>query len=411
MIGHTTRARFLFREINERGFQLPLGSVTKDGGVEFRHDLDISVWNPGDDTSSYKRVKPNDFVIGLRSFQSGIGHSSIETIVSPAYTVLRPTSSVIDSGYFRHLFKSDVFISRLENIAQGIRQGRTIATEDFYNLGLPVPGLEEQRAIADYLDAETARIDALIAKKQQLLAAIEERTSSVIFRGITGHLTSHSSDRRESGIAWVGPLPTHYGTPTLGANYRTQLGKMLNAEAASGSDQRPYLKNTNVKWDSFEMSDLPTMTFDSDDRVRCALRSGDLLVCEGGEVGRAAVWPGSSQEVYFQKALHRVRSIRDGNTRFLMYCLWAAATLNVFTEEGNQSTIVHLTGEKLREHRFPWPPPEEQGQIVEALDAQRTRASAIADRLLRQTTLLVEHRQALITSAVTGQHRIPRVAR
>lgn len=86
------RGRLLFREVNERGCDLPLASVTRDGGVEFRSDLNISVWNPGDDISSYKRVLPGDFVIGLRSFQSGIGASTIEGLVSPAYTVLRPIS-------------------------------------------------------------------------------------------------------------------------------------------------------------------------------------------------------------------------------------------------------------------------------------------------------------------------------
>ena len=72
------RGRHLFREVNERGFDLPLASVTRDGGVEFRSDLDFAVWNPDDDTSHYKRVRPQDFVIGLRSFQSGIGFSTLE---------------------------------------------------------------------------------------------------------------------------------------------------------------------------------------------------------------------------------------------------------------------------------------------------------------------------------------------
>ena len=120
------RGRYLFREVNERGYDLPLASVTRHGGVEFRSDLDISVWNPASNTSHYKRVGLGDFVIGLRSFQSGIGHSTLEGLVSPAYTVLRPVSSQVLGGFFKHLFKSDIYISRLENVAQGIRQGRTI---------------------------------------------------------------------------------------------------------------------------------------------------------------------------------------------------------------------------------------------------------------------------------------------
>jgi type I restriction enzyme S subunit len=152
------------------------------------------------------------------------------------------------------------------------------------------------------------------------------------------------------------------------------------------------------------------MHFGPEDRARCALREDDLLVCEGGEVGRAAVWPGEPADVYFQKAIHRVRPVAAGNTRFLMYCLRAAAHLKVFAIEGNQSTIVHLTGEKLREHRFPFPPLDEQAHIVIALDAQRDGLCGMMKRVRRQVSLLKEHRQALITAAVTGELGIPGAA-
>ena len=199
----------------------------------------------------------------------------------------------------------------------------------------------------------------------------------------------------------MGLVPRHFGTPWLGAFHTAQLGKMLNADAAAGPEQHPYVKNTNVQWDGFDLEDLPTMTFDSDDRRRCELRPGDLLVCEGGEVGRSAVWSQTSQ-VYFQKALHRVCPLIKGNPRFLMYCFWAAASLNVFSVEGNQATIVHLTGEKLRSHRFPWPPLEEQERIVSIIDSNRRKIDRAATSMELQVERLAERRQALITAAVTG---------
>lgn len=402
------RGRYLFREVNERGFDLPLASATRDGGVEFRSDLDFAVWNPDDNTSHYKRVRPHDFVIGLRSFQSGIGYSNLEGLVSPAYTVLRPISSEVHGGFFKHLFKSDYYISRLDNVSQGIRQGRTISTEDFYDIQISVPSVSEQRAIAHYLDTESARIDALISKKRQLIKLLEERADSVVFNGIRGRLTSSESPVVPARIEWLGTIPQHYGTPWLGAYHTTQLGKMLNMKAASGPEQYPYIKNANVKWDHFDLEELPTMTFDVDDRRRCELRPGDVVVCEGGEVGRSAVWS-HHDEIFFQKALHRVRPVTKNIPRFLMYCLWSAAKLNVFAVEGNQSTIVHLTGEKLREHRFPWPPLDEQDRIVSLIDAERGRVDEAVKRLERQVLLLSERRQALITSVVTGEIPVPEI--
>lgn len=84
--------------------------------------------------------------------------------------------------------------------------------------------------------------------------------------------------------------------------------------------------------------------------------------------------------------------------------------MNVFAVEGNQATIVHLTGEKLREHRFPWPPLTEQREIVRRLDESRVKIEAMVDRLTQQIELLTERRQALITAAVTGELEIPGVA-
>jgi type I restriction enzyme S subunit len=209
------RNRFLFREVNDRGFDLPLASVTRDGGVEFRSDLDISVWNPGDDVSHYKRVRPGDFVIGLRSFQSGIGSSQIEGLVSPAYTVLRPTSTLVEFGFFKHLFKSDTFVSRLENVAQGIRQGRTIATEDFYDIYVAVPPRSKQRAIADYLDAETTRIDALITKKRRMNELVQEQVHAERLRSVdaaadTG--SARASTHRSRGWTPSEPLGSAHGS-------------------------------------------------------------------------------------------------------------------------------------------------------------------------------------------------------
>ena len=409
MRAESVRARFLFREVAEKGHDLPLGSVTKDGGVEFRSDLNVSVWNPGDDVSGYKRVRKDDFVIGLRSFQSGIGLSAIEALVSPAYTVLRPISKQVHPPFFRYLFKSSAYISRLENVAQGIRQGRTISSEDFYNIEVQVPPLAEQKAIADYLDRETTRIDALIEKKQSMISLLEKRFESSVFACVTYGLDSTVA-MREVHQQWVGQIPEHWGMPTVSMNFDLQLGKMLNAESAEGPDQYPYLRNANVQWDRFDFDDLASMHFNSYDRQRCELKVGDVLVCEGGEVGRSAVWTGDLANCYFQKAIHRVRPRSNANGRFLMYCLRAAAKQSVFSVEGNTSTIVHLTREQLAVHRFPWPPFDEQAAIVEVLDVQTERLENARSVLRRQVATLSERRQTLITAMVTGELEIAEVA-
>lgn len=178
---------------------------------------------------------------------------------------------------------------------------------------------------------------------------------------------------------------------------------MLNPERKNGNYLRPYLRNTNVQWDYIDTNDLLVMDFPPDEWIRYRVRPGDLLVCEGGQPGRAAIWDGSIEEIYYQKALHRIRPREESTVRWLYYCLRAAAYLNVFAVQGNSTTISHLTGEQLKAQRFPFPSRAIQDQLVKVLDERTEHSRTFKAATDRQLDLLAERRQALITAAVTGQ--------
>jgi type I restriction enzyme S subunit len=320
--------------------------------------------------------------------------------------IARPRSDVVDGRFLRWALAASSARGQLEVAATGVTRFG-LRQDAVAGMLVPTPSLAAQRAIADYLDAESARIDALLAARRRQVDLIGERVKTAIWHGATKGV--RRTERAPSGLDWVGDMPRHWGLPSVGANFDIQLGKMLNPEAAQAGEQLPYLRNVNVQWDRIDLGDLNEMHFDVQDRMRYALEPGDLIVCEGGEVGRAALW-GAITGCYYQKALHRVRPRRDASARFLMYALWAAASRGVFESEGNTSTIVHLTAEKLRAHRFPWPPRAEQDEIVEALDRLRSESELMKTALGSQVDLLIERRQALITAAVTGQLEIPGVA-
>lgn len=393
---------FLTRRKSTNHPDLQLLSVNLPHGVVPRQEDDGRA-APSLDLDGYQEVRPNDLVMNqLGKPHGALGVSAHHGIISPAYFVAE-ISEEADPRFVHHVLRTRLYISEYERRGKYMPPSQfDISWEQFRDISMSLPPLAEQRGIAEYLDTETARIDDLISKKHNLMQLLEDRIDSVVFDGIRGRLTSAESSAKSSGIGWLGNIPQHFETPWLGAYHTTQLGKMLNVNAATGPKQYPYIKNTNVKWDDFDLEDLPTMTFDASDRRRCELRPDDVVVCEGGEVGRSAVWSHRSQ-IYFQKALHRVRPVAKNVPRFLMYCLWSAAKLNVFAIEGNQSTIVHLTGEKLRQHRFPWPTLDEQTRIVSLIDAERRRVDKAINRLGRQVLLLSERKQALITSVVTGE--------
>lgn len=158
------------------------------------------------------------------------------------------------------------------------------------------------------------------------------------------------------------------------------LGKMLDAKKNKGRPL-PYLRNPNVRWFEVDTTELRHMAFEEREDIRYELKAGDVLVCEGGEAGRAAIWDGRIDNVKFQKAIHRVRPGPTLAARFLLHRLFADHQSGRLADYYTGATIKHLTGQDLARYEFPLPPLVEQRRIAEVLD----RAEAL--RAKRRTAL------------------------
>jgi type I restriction enzyme, S subunit len=205
---------------------------------------------------------------------------------------------------------------------------------------------------------------------------------------------------KHSGVSWLGQVPGHWDVAACRHRYSQCLGKMLDAKRIRGTHLVSYLRNVDVQWDRINTSDLPMMDILPREYERYTLKPGDLLVCEGGDVGRCAIWRGGLGLCGFQKALHRLRPLSDGDVpRFLLYLLWTASRAGAFTD-GHESTIAHLTGDKLRAHRFGFPPQSEQVAIVHFLATADRRINRYIRNRERLTALLSEQRDVIIDRAV-----------
>ncbi len=207
---------------------------------------------------------------------------------------------------------------------------------------------------------------------------------------------------KDSGVEWLGEVPEHWEVCALNYRFQVELGKMLDEKRITGEHLAPYLRNTDVQWGEININDLPEMDFHGDDLARYALKTGDLLVCEGGDVGRAAIWRGEIDGCYYQKALHRLRARKHAvdAAEFFYFVLYSAALRGVFSESG-KSTIAHLTAEAFRRYRFPFPPYAEQTTIATFLDRETAKIDALIAEQQRLIELLKEKRQAVISHAVT----------
>ncbi|MEJ1091526.1 restriction endonuclease subunit S [Microbacterium istanbulense] len=134
-----------------------------------------------------RHVEAGDFVSHLRSFQGGLEYAGITGKVSAAYTVLQPKAA-IDSRFFCYVFKSALYVQALQTTTDQLRDGQSIRYPQFSQIPLPQPSLDEQRAIADYLDRETAQIDAFIAKNEELIALLTERRAAAAQSEVEHHV-------------------------------------------------------------------------------------------------------------------------------------------------------------------------------------------------------------------------------
>ena len=190
--------------------------------------------------------------------------------------------------------------------------------------------------------------------------------------------------------------------------YDILLGKMLQPEPQSPEDcSVPYLRAANVQWMNVRTEDIANMYASPKEIENCAVRPGDLLVCEGGEVGRAAVCPaGLPPETIIQNAIHRVRSKNGNSTRYLGYLLSHIASSGWFEVLCNKATIAHFTVEKFGDLLLGYPRPESQERIADYLDRETTRLGCLVDEKQRQIGLLAEKRRGLIAKAVTQGIRL-----
>jgi len=338
----------------------------------------------------------------LSTLEGGQGLGTTELFV------FRPTP-LIHPRFLYYVTASQDFTEQGSATMYGAHGVRRVDERFARNYRVWLPPIPVQRRIADYLDCETARIDALTAAKQRMASLLEERRIGAAHAMLTGQ--GVSGPRQPSGVPWLGDIPARWRMARLGSLFDVQLGRMLSAERSVGRHLRRYLRNINVRWGTVDTSDLAEMDFPPADRERYAVRSGDLLVNEGGAgIGRAAIWDGSIDEIYYQKSVHRIRARDHVSVRWLLEWFRVAVDRRVFEVEGNLATIPHVPAEALRQYRVPCPPHDDAAALLSGFDAQAERTGAVRETTERQIALLQERRQAVITAAVTGEFLIPEPA-
>jgi type I restriction enzyme S subunit len=225
---------------------------------------------------------------------------------------------------------------------------------------VPTPPRPEQETIAAIL----RKIQRAVAIQEQLVATARELKQSAMRQLFTRGLRGEAKKDTD-----IGPIPKAWQVIQLNQAYETQLGKMLSQKARVSDSPAPYLRNKNVQWGRIDLSDIAKMDFDAQEMDKFRLRKGDLLICEGGVIGRAAIWEGIIEPCYYQKALHRARPIsgQSSNEFLAFWFMYAFEVANIYRFGGASSTIEHLPAVQLKRLPIPHPPISEQREIASIL--------------------------------------------
>ena len=325
---------------NENGDGLPFFQGAADFGKKFPM---TRVWC----SSPLKIAYAGDILISVRAPVGTMNIATSECCIGRGLAAIKVDEDACDSNYFWFALESK--ISELNNKGSG-STFKAISKSILEEIEIPLPELEEQRKIAKILTG----IENISFARQQQLAKLDELVKArfVEMFGDVIHNDKKWEEYRFSDIT------------------SSRLGKMLDAKQQTGKHSFPYLANANVQWFRFETDNLNRMDFNEAEQVEFSLKDGDLLVCEGGEIGRCAVWHNQVQSCYFQKALHRVRC----NQEIILpdYLAWwfkFNCENNGFAAiEGAKATIAHLPGAKLKQLLVVVPPIERQYRFVDFIE-------------------------------------------
>ena len=243
---------------------------------------------------------------------------------------------------------------------------------------IPAPPLSEQKHIVSRIEELFSQLDASVAElktAKERLRVYRQAVLKEAFEKVKVHIP-------------------------FGKIIDARLGKMLDKEKNTGN-YRKYLRNINVRWFSFDLSDLLEMRIEADEIEKYSVSHNDLIICEGGEPGRCAVWD-KQDSIFYQKALHRVRFLDNSNPRFYMYYLWFSAQAGQLCRYFTGTGIKHLTGQSLSKVIVPTADRTIQDSIVAEIESRLSVCDSIqktVDTALQQTEAL---RQSILKKAFKG---------
>ncbi len=405
-------------------------------GVSNTEGITRTTHRKSDDLSNYLVIQPgslayNPYRVNVGSI--GLTPEGVHGLVSPAYVVFRAKERKLVPEVLLDFLKSSEGLRQINKLARGTVR-KALRFGDLCEIEFPAIPYDRQLEILEHkrgFNRQHGKLLSEITHQESLLAKLKQ---AILQEAIQGKLTADwrtanpdvepasellhriqtEKDRliAEKKISKEKPLPeiipeeVPFEIPKgwvwcrLGGIAIHSLGKMLDKGKNRGA-MKPYLRNLNVQWFKVNVADLKEMPFEDDELEKYTVEPGDIVICEGGYPGQAAIWDGEDP-IMFQKALHRVRFVlRAFDSRLFVYYLKLTDAAGFLRKHFTGAGIRHFTGQSLHQFTIPLPPLAEQAVIVERIEALMTTCRALEAEIEQARSHAAQLLQSVLKEAFT----------
>ncbi|MEA5391156.1 restriction endonuclease subunit S [Cyanobium gracile UHCC 0139] len=353
---------------------------------------------------TYQIVRLGDIVLRLTDLQNDKRslRSALVTqtgIITSAYLALEPKR--IDSRYLNYLLRAYDVAKVFYSMGGGLRQSMKYG--DIKRMPLVIPSKAEQQAIVNFLDHETARIDALIAEQQRLIELLQEKRQAVISYAVTKGLNP-DAPMKDSGVEWLGEVPEHWEIKKLKyVSPQITVGIVVEPSKYYVDDGVPALRSLNVSQGKIRLENLVFISENANKiHEKSRLSTGDLVAVRSGQPGTTAVIE-SDLDGCNCVDLIIIRKPFLTSSLFLSWYLASDFAKVQFSSGSGGAIQQHFNVATAAELIIPVPPKEEQADILQTIELRISQLDLLGSQAQQAVTLLQERRSALISSAVTGQ--------
>lgn len=452
---HESWERVNVSEVAEilNGFAFKSDKFTSDKGMPLIRIRDVGKDNTktyfdGDYDEAYL-VRKGDLLIGMDGdFRCAIWRGEDALLNQRVCKITLKTDSY-DFGFLSYVLQPYLDAIHAETSAVTVKH---LSSRSISEIPIPLPPLEQQKCIVAKIEELFSHIDAGIAALNKAKQLLKQYRQSVLKAAITGELTKEWREQHKDKLEpasqllerilkerrqkweeqqlvqftakgkmpkndkWKGMYkepkqavllvaidsPAEWVMTSIDEVAEVFLGKMLDKSKHTKGQKLPYLRNINVRWGNIDTDDVSEMFFKNEELERYSLEIGDVLVCEGGEPGRASVWCGEIKNMKYQKALHRVRFYLPLSPDYLALLLEYFASTGLLSRYFTGSTIKHLTKESFTTLPFPLPSLAEIGEIVGLVDEKLFSIKRLESEIETSLLRAEKNKQSVLATAFSG---------